>query len=915
MDYKDTLYLPQTSFAMRANLPENEPKRFKSWYETKAYEKMKNKRVGAKDFTLHDGPPYANGHLHIGHALNKILKDIIIKTHYFMGENVRFTPGWDCHGLPIEQQVEIKLKDKKKDMKISEIREHCREHAKEFVGIQKEEFKSLGIMADFDNPYLTMKFKFEANIYKTLCEIAKKGLLVERSKPVFWSWAAKTALAEAEVEYEDKEDYSIYVAFDLDNQACEKLGVKDAKAVIWTTTPWTLPANQAISLKPDEIYVVTSENLIFAKALLEVLVNKNITKGDIIKEFDSSELENFHAINPLNGRKSRFILGDHVLMDGGTGLVHTAPGHGEDDYKVCLKYGIDVIMPVDEAGLYDNTLKIHKLFKDEIVDEMVGMHIFKANEKVIELLGQSAINVSKFTHSYPFCWRTHKPVIYRATKQWFIAMDEPKLDGKTLREIALSEIQNVKFYPQSGIKRLSAMIENRPDWCISRQRDWGVPIAFFRDKNTLEPIFDEEILDNIASIFEEFGADAWWDKEISELLPKNSKYNPDDLEKVMDILDVWFDSGSTWNSVLRSGDYDAGKYQSDMYLEGSDQHRGWFQSSLLLSCAINQKAPYKSILTHGFTVDEKGNKMSKSKGNVIAPNDVANKYGVEILRLWVGLSDYSTDLKISDGILKQVSEQYRKIRNTIRFLLANVSDLKELETSNFTLLDRWILTRASKVFAEVEKLFKEYDYSKGFNILLNFLSADLSGIYLDVCKDRLYCDALDSNRRRSAQTAMVLITKTLLPLIAPVLTYTVDEAIENAPEIIKDSAKDVFDLVYKDLEFSLDEESELAIKSREKLFEIIDLYKKNKEIKSTLELVIQTSSNEILSQDISEVADWYMVSDVTSLQDCEYLEEFKINDETFRIVKSQRFKCPRCWKFDAKEDGGLCPRCERVMNA
>ena len=918
MDYKDTLFLPTTDFAMRGALPQNEPVRFKAWYdERKIYEKMKAKRKGASvSFNIHDGPPYANGHLHIGHALNKILKDIITKTHYFFGEDIRYVPGWDCHGLPIEQQVEIKLGEQKKSLSKVQIRELCRQHAKEFIDVQRNEFKDMGILGDWDDPYLTLKFEFEAEIYKALCQIAKKGILIERSKPVFWSWAAKSALAEAEVEYKDKEDYSIFVAFDLSDEANAKIGAKGAKAVIWTTTPWTLPANGAISLNPNEIYALTSENLILAKPLVESLVSLGITEGKIVKEFKATELEGLNAINPLNDRASKFILGEHVLMDGGTGLVHTAPGHGEDDYFVGLKYGIEVLMPVDEGGCFDQTLKTKKLFRADVVDELVGMHIFKANERILQILGPALIKSGKFVHSYPHCWRTHKPVIYRATKQWFIAMDEPMPSGKTLRQVALEQIGKVKFYPQSGINRLTSMIENRPDWCISRQRDWGVPIAFFRDKSTKEPIFDEKILNNIYEIFKAKGADAWWQMEISELLPQDSGYKPENLEKVMDILDVWFDSGSTWKAVLQSGAYDAGKFPADMYLEGSDQHRGWFQSSLLLSCAINECAPYKSILTHGFTVDEKGQKMSKSVGNVVYPQEVAKSHGVEILRLWVAMSDYSTDLKISDNILKQVSEQYRKIRNTIRFLLASTSDLNEIETSNFTRLDRWILTRAANAFASAEAAFRNYDFSKGFNALLNFLSADLSGIYLDICKDRLYCDAPDEPRRRSAQSAIALITRALLPLIAPTLTYTIDEVMEFAPQIIKEGKQDAFDLIYKPIEFDdFIEFDEILIKSREKFFELIDALKKDKIIKSTLELVLETSSNEILSNDILGVADWFMVSDVDTLQSGLALAEFKINDEIFRLVKSSKHKCPRCWKFNAKEPDELCPRCAKVMHA
>jgi isoleucyl-tRNA synthetase len=474
---------------------------------------MKKKRANAtKNFNLHDGPPYANGNIHMGHALNKILKDIIVKTHYFFGENVRYVPGWDCHGLPIEQQVEkVVGKEKKDAMTKSEFRELCREHAKKYVQIQKEEFKSLGIVGDWDNPYLTMKFEFEADIYRTLCDIAKKGLLIERSKPVFWSWAARSALAEAEVEYKDKEDYSIFVSFDLNKDALKKIDEQNAKAVIWTTTPWTLPANMAIAFNPKEDYVLTDENLIVAKLRLEDLTALGITKGIIKKTFKADILENTHAVNPLNGRESRLILANHVLMDGGSGLVHTAPGHGEDDYKISLVYAIKTLMPVDEDGKYDQTIVEEKLLPN--AQEFVGVHVFKANEKILELLGSALLKSSKFVHSYPYCWRTHTPVIYRATKQWFIAMDKEK-EGSSLRQKALDEIDKLKFYPENGHKRLYNMVENRPDWCISRQRDWGVPIAFFKNKKTGKIVYDDEVLENTAKLFEKYGADIWWDKEI-----------------------------------------------------------------------------------------------------------------------------------------------------------------------------------------------------------------------------------------------------------------------------------------------------------------------------------------------------------------------------------------------------------------
>ncbi len=910
MDYKDTLLLPKTAFPMRGNLPQNEPKRYKKWFEEKnVYKKMLQNRSGASSsFTLHDGPPYANGHIHIGHALNKILKDIVVKYNYFQGKSIRFTPGWDCHGLPIEQQVEKKLGTAKKEaLEKTKIRELCREHATKFVKIQSDEFKSLGVVADWENPYLTMKFAFEADIYKTLCDIAKKGYLVERSKPVYWSWAAKTALAEAEVEYEDKEDYSIYVAFELDKEAKEKLK-SEAKIVIWTTTPWTLPANMGISLNPEAEYVLSSDGYIVAKELFESLKTSEVIKGDVVKTFKASILENLYAINPLNGRKSLIMLGDHVTMDGGTGCVHTAPGHGEDDYRVGLKYNLEVIMPVDESGCYDETIVREKLLPNP--DEFVGEHIFRANEKILDLLGDSLLSVSKFRHSYPFCWRTHKPVIYRATKQWFITMEG-------LRDRALKELDGVKFFPEVGRNRITSMIENRPDWCISRQRDWGVPIAFFRDKTTGKIILDDEVLDNLVEIFKKEGTDAWWAKDISSLLPKNSKYDPNNLEKVMDILDVWFDSGSTWNAVLKNKDeYDAGDYPADLYLEGSDQHRGWFQSSLLISSAVEEKSPYKNILTHGFTVDKNGEKMSKSKGNVVAPLDIAKKYGTEIVRLWVGMSDYKNDLKVGDEILKQISEQYRKIRNTIRFLLANVDDLENLlSIDELGKVDKWILSKAKSVFDEAVKEFDEYDFSKGLSKINHFITVDLSGIYMDISKDRLYCNAKDDKKRRAAQSVMAIITKKLFALLSPILTYTIDEALEFAPKVIKEDASDVFDLVYTPLkEIKSDFDEKFMIKSREKFFEIVDRLKKEKVIKTTLELVIQTKSEAVHSLDSEDKEDWFMVSKVIHHDEENELDSFEVDGVSFKILKAAKAKCPRCWKQRSKDENSLCKRCQEVID-
>ena len=917
MDYKETLLLPQTQFAMRGNLVQNEPKRYESWDKNGIYEKMKKWREGAPSFTFHDGPPYANGHIHIGHALNKTLKDIIVKSHYFNGKSVRFTPGWDCHGLPIEQQVEKKLggKAKKEQLSTAEVRKLCREHAAKFVDIQRDEFKKLGIVADWKNPYVTMDYKFEANIFRTLCDVAKKGLLIERSKPVYWSWAERTALAEAEVEYEDKESHSIYVAFELSDDAKAKANI-DSKAalVIWTTTPWTLPANSGISLNPDEKYVLTTDGYIVAQTRFEALKEEGVLGGEISAVVDTKALENTKAINPLNGRESTIVLGEHVLMDSGSGCVHTAPGHGEDDYRIGLKYNLDVIMPVDETGCFDETVVRENLLPTP--QEFVGKHIFKSNEEILTLLGDALLKVSKFTHSYPHCWRSHTPLIFRATAQWFIAVDEkPNGEEKTLREIVVDEVEKTDFYPQTGRNRLNAMVANRPDWCISRQRDWGVPIAFFRVKATGEVVLDEKVLNFVAMIFEMQGSDAWYSMDIAQLLYPGSGYKPEELEKVNDILDVWFDSGSTWSAVLKSRNYDAGSYPADLYIEGSDQHRGWFQSSLFLSGAIEHKAPYRGVITHGFTLDAKGEKMSKSKGNVVDPDKVIKQYGSEILRLWVAMSDYQGDQKISDAILKQTSEVYRKLRNTFRFLLANINDLEHLTPyEELGVLDRWIVAKAKTVFDEVHSAFSEYNFVHGMSLLNHFVVNELSGIFMDITKDRLYCDAKEDGHRRASQSAMAYILKPMLLLIAPILTYTADEIVESAPEVITEDASTIFEMLYTpiaEIESSFDET--YMIKAREGFYEVVDALKKEKKIKATLELVISTASKTVLDLAPTEAEDWFVVSEVCADKVDEVVGTFKVEDDVFEIGFATKAKCPRCWKFHAKEQETPCKRCAEVL--
>lgn len=910
MDYKDSLLLPKTSFPMRGNLTQNEKTRYKEWFDGDVYERMKAPRE--QTFTFHDGPPYANGNIHIGHALNKILKDIIVKFHFFNSQSIRFTPGWDCHGLPIEQQVEKNLgKAKKNAMSKPDVRVACAKHAQKFVGIQSEEFKSLGVIADWQKPYITMDKAFEANIYRQLISIASKGLLKQRKKPVFWSWAAKTALAEAEVEYHDKEDLAVFVAFGLDENAQEKIGQK-ASLVIWTTTPWTLSANVAISINPHEQYVLSSDGYIVAQALFESLKEKGVINGNITKTIASKDLELLEAVNPLNDRKSVVILGNHVSMESGTGCVHTAPGHGGDDYEVCLKYKLKMLMGVDDDGCYDETIIKEKMFKNP--QEYLGKHVLDLNEKIIEDLGSACIFSEKITHSYPFCWRTNKPIIHRATTQWFILMDKPYEGKETLRQRALDELKNVEFYPKEGRRRLESMIEARPDWCISRQRDWGVPIAFFRDKKTKKAVLDPQVLNYIAMIFEQEGAVAWWNRDIKDLLYPGSALDPDSLEKITDILDVWFDSGSTQFAVLQSGNYDAGNYPASMYLEGSDQHRGWFQSSLLVSVASSLKAPYKSIVTHGFTMDQRGEKMSKSKGNVVLPSDIVKRYGSEILRLWVGTSDYQDDQRLSEEIIKQTSEQYKKIRNTLRFLLANITDLNEpLELKDLGVLDKWIMCEARDVFDEAHKYCENYDFSKALAKMNNFFITDLSGIYLDACKDRLYCSKENSLHRRGAQTACYYILQSSLGLLAPILTYTCDEVIAHAPDVLSSGAKDIFDFCYKrlpDLEMPFDTQKMRTIKDGFNL--AIDELKKSNTIKNTLELTLYTSSKDLLGLDHTDVSDWFVVSHVQEPSDGEVLHSFEVDGEQFSIARSSMHKCPRCWKFNAHEEDMLCKRCEKA---
>jgi isoleucyl-tRNA synthetase len=767
-DYKQTLNLPATAFPMKAGLPNREPQTLERWQEIDLYTKLREQARGRPQFILHDGPPYANGDIHIGHAVNKILKDIILKSKTLSGFDAPYVPGWDCHGLPIELNVEKKVGKPGVKVSAKEFRDACRQYATKQVDGQREDFKRLGVLGEWDNPYLTMDFSFEADIVRTLGQIIKQGHLHKGVKPVHWCVDCGSALAEAEVEYEDKNSPAIDVRFQvIDPQAFDNAagvsGSGDINVPIWTTTPWTLPANQAVSLNPELTYVVVQtadERLLLAEALYESALERYGLEGDVLARVKGEAFEGLLLQHPFYDRQVPVILGDHVTSDGGTGAVHTAPGHGQDDYTVGLKYKLEVDNPVGSNGCF---LPDTPLF--------AGESVFKANPQVIELLKQKGALLAHvdIQHSYPHCWRHKSPIIFRATPQWFVSMDQ-----NGLRQAAMKAIADTEWMPDWGQKRIEGMVEGRPDWCISRQRTWGVPIPLFVHKQTgeLHPQ-TESLIEQVAEKIEAGGIDAWFDMEADILLGAEAA----DYDKVTDTLDVWFDSGVSHACVLARRDYL--NRPADLYLEGSDQHRGWFQSSLLTSVATTDAAPYKAVLTHGFTVDAQGKKMSKSKGNVVAPQKVMNNLGADIIRLWVAATDYSGEMHVSDEILKRTADSYRRIRNTARFLLSNLSDFDPAEnlvaSEDMLPLDRWAMGRAWQVQQEVLKAYENYQFHLIYQKVHNFCANEMGSLYLDITKDRQYTMQADSLARRSSQTAMYHILEALVRWIAPVLTFTADE--------------------------------------------------------------------------------------------------------------------------------------------
>ncbi len=778
-DYKSTLNLPATEFPMRGNLAQREPERLARWQEADLYGKIRAARAGRTRYVLHDGPPYANGDIHIGHAVNKILKDTIVKARTLNGEDAPYVPGWDCHGLPIEHQVEKKIGKVGVKVEADEFRRACREFAVTQIDNQRQDFIRLGVLGDWDDPYLTMKFETEANIVRALGKIIENGHVTRGDKPVHWCTDCGSALAEAEVEYRDKTSPAIDVRFPVVDEAAfvaalrvgdDGPGEGPISVLIWTTTPWTLPANLAVALNPAEEYALVQldgERVLLAQALLEEALKRYaIDDYRVVARGSGDALEHQRLRHPFYDREAVMVLGDYVTLDAGTGAVHTAPGHGQDDFDTGVKYGLEIYNPVGDNGCF---LASTELF--------AGEQVFKANDHIIDVLRErgALMHAEKFEHSYPHCWRHKTPIIFRATPQWFISMEKVGL-----RKLALEEIGKVRWVPSWGQARIESMIENRPDWCISRQRYWGVPITLFMHRETQEMHpRTAELIEQVAERIEQAGIEAWFALDAEDLIGAEAA----EYVKTSDTLDVWFDSGTTHYSVLQRDPRT--HFPADMYLEGSDQHRGWFHSSLLASCAMHGQAPYRQVLTHGFTVDAKGMKMSKSVGNVVAPIQVTKTLGADILRLWVAATDYSGEMSISDEILKRTADSYRRIRNTIRFLLANTQDFDPakhlVDADDLLALDRWIVGETLKLQDELKQIYDDYLFHIAVQKIHNFCSETLGGYYLDVIKDRQYTTQTDSRARRSCQSAQFHIMEAMTRWIAPILSFTADEIWEHMP--------------------------------------------------------------------------------------------------------------------------------------
>ena len=907
---KENLQLPKTAFSMKANLSIKEPAILDQWEKNELFKKIRKKSVGKEKFVLHDGPPYANGHIHMGTALNKILKDMITRFQQMNGKDSIYVPGWDCHGLPIEWKIEEQYKKKKKnkdEIPIKDFRNECREFAKKWINVHIKEFKRLGVIGDFDNYYSTMSFDAEAQIVRELGKFLLDGSLYQGFKPVFWSTVEKTALADAEVEYKDHTSNTIYVAFKVKNS--KKNFLKDASVIIWTTTPWTIPANRALAFNSGIEYSVVEiseldtfkeKKIIVASELLSAIVKScNIEKFKVLKKFKGSDFEETICSHPFLklGYNYEVPMFDarFVNLEQGTGIVHCAPSHGPDDYNLCLKKNIPSKYTVDNSGYYTNEIPFFS-----------KTHVFKADPIIIEKLKEEKklLKNDKLQHSYPHSWRSKAPLIYRATPQWFISMEK-----KSLRNKAIKAINETIFYPAKGKERLLSMIKDRPDWCVSRQRSWGVPLPIFINKKTKEPLRDLEVINRIADIYEQEGSDCWFTDDIERFLGKN--YNKDEYEKLTDIVEVWFDSGSTHSFVLEKRK--ELKWPADMYLEGSDQHRGWFHSSLLEACGTRERAPFESILSHGFVVDGKGMKMSKSSGNVISPEDILKNYGADILRAWVAASDYSEDLRVDNTILAQHAESYRKIRNTFRFILGNIHDkfekveFKNLNIENFSELERHILHKVFLLDKSIKENLKNYNFHKLYKDLLSFCSLDLSSFYFDIRKDTLYCDDINSKKRKDCIVVLNIILDCLLRWMAPIFVFTTEE-IYN---LINQDENSIHELNFIEIPNSwndakLSDKWKSLYKIKQEVNLAIEEMRTNKEVGSSLEVELEIFINKKEFDMLNglDLAEYFITSKAKKTQNIN-------NDDQMKIVvkKSTGTKCQRCWKIL----DGECSRCNQIL--
>ena len=903
----NNLQLPKTSFSMKANLPSKEPKILEFWDNTKLYERLRKKSSGKEKFVLHDGPPYANGHIHMGTALNKILKDIVTKFHQMNNKDSIYVPGWDCHGLPIEWKIEEEYKKKKKnkdEVPTKDFRKECRDFAEKWIVIHKKEFKRLGVIGDWDNYYSTMSFDAEAQIVRELGKFLLEGSLYRGYKPVLWSTVEKTALADAEVEYKDHKSNTIYAEFKI--KKTDKDFLKNSSIIIWTTTPWTIPANKALAYNQDITYslleIENNKKIIVAEKLVNsVIENCEIKKFNVLKSFKGYEFKNTLCSHPFINLGYKFdvpmLEAKFVTLDQGTGIVHCAPSHGPDDFNLCLKHGMKAIETVNDDGKYTKNIPIFE-----------GIHVFKADEIVIKNLKEQKklLASGTLTHSYPHSWRSKAPLVHRATPQWFISMESHKL-----RKKALESIDQTLFYPEKGKTRIRSMIETRPDWCISRQRSWGVPLPIFLNKKTNEPLRDPKVVENIAKIYEKEGSDCWFYDDPQRFL--GEKYKKEDFLKSNDIVEVWFDSGSTHSFVLeKRKDL---KWPASMYLEGSDQHRGWFHSSLLESCGTRGRAPFDSILSHGFVVDGKGMKMSKSSGNIISPEEILKKYGADILRLWVASSDYAEDLRIDHTILEQNAESYRKIRNTFRFILGNLKDqfikkdFNKIEYNEFPELEKFILHKLHSLDKEIKNSLKNYNFHKLQKDLLNFCALDLSSFYFDIRKDVLYCDDLNSKKRKSCIDLLNIILECLIKWYAPVLSFTTEEISQLSVKEKKSSIhEETFPVIpTKWHNQDLFKKWENLIVIRQSVNVAIEEKRSKKVIGSSLEaqveiLLPQVDFDIVNTIDAKEL---FITSNVIKNPSNE-------KEISVKVTKAEGSKCTRCWKIVREVKDKMCSRCSKV---